>query len=141
MLPHSSEKSRATATGEAEAAGDTSKDMTTTTTLQPKDLAEVLAVDQAVDQAVAEDQAEDQAEPEASVSRAGSSTGVGAISSAAGTVTVSTRRSSARSTTRTQQLQDPVIAPGFGTLKDLQRLARELSAGNTSGTLLPVAAV
>jgi hypothetical protein len=41
--------------------------------------------------------------------------------------------------TSSQSAADPVIAPGFGTLKDLKRLARELSVGNP--TPLPVEAV
>jgi len=48
-----------------------------------------------------------------------------------------TEKPTRRSTRR--ENQDPIIAPGFGTAKDLQRLARDLSAG--TGTSLPVEAV
>jgi hypothetical protein len=44
-----------------------------------------------------------------------------------------------RYTTSHSAAADPVIAPGFGTLKDLKRLARDLSVGNP--TPLPVEAV
>lgn len=123
-----------TATGEAaeaevEATGtstSTSKD----TTLQPKDLAELLAADQS-------------AAADPSESKASSVSCAGPAVSVAVTVGPGTRRS-ARA--RTQQLQDPVIAPGFGTAKDLQRLARELSTSTdtttaTGTSLLPVEAV
>jgi len=54
----------------------------------------------------------------------------------------SSRTSSFRSSRRsahTSGATDPVIAPGFGTARDLDRLARDLSQG--TGTVLPVAAV
>ena len=48
-------------------------------------------------------------------------------------------RSSRRSARRRGQEQDPIVAPGFGTKKDIENLSRDLSAGSDAN--LPVEAV
>ena len=47
-------------------------------------------------------------------------------------------RSSRRSARNRGQEQDPVVAPGFGTKNDIEKLSQDLSG---SGATLPVAAV
>jgi hypothetical protein len=60
-----------------------------------------------------------------------------ASTSANATATVTTRR---RRSARVLE-HDPILAPGFGTRKDISKLARELSANGTTSTPLSVAAV
>lgn len=48
-------------------------------------------------------------------------------------------KSTRRSTRRRGQGQDPVVAPGFGTKKDIMKLSQDLSVGGDAK--LPAAAV